>query len=70
MPHTKKVEVDEHRLDELKCLLDIDADAEAVNIAIVRIIELEETLLWLAELGREPHICEDEDSEPSGRLRH
>ena len=52
MPHGKKVWVDEGMLAELKDILGFDSDAEAVHTAVTRIIELEETLAWLAEMGR------------------
>ena len=63
MPHVKKVRVDGHVLGLLKELLDIDTDVEAVHTAITRIIELEETLMWLAEIGRLPNLGEEWESD-------
>ena len=60
----KSVKVDEDRLEELEAILRIDAAAEAVGVAINRIIELEETILWLREAGRLPHFPEDGEGYP------
>ena len=64
MPHGKKVEVDEYTLDLLKGLLDIDTDVEAVHTAMTRIIELEETLAWRAEMHRLSSLPEDWEPDP------
>lgn len=69
MPHGKKVWVDEYMLDELKDLLGLDGDAEAVHEAVIRIIELEETLTWLAEMGRLRQLAEEWEQDPDAWRR-
>ena len=64
VPHGKKVWVDEYMLDTLKDLLGLDGDAEAVHEAVRRIIELEETLAWLAEMGRLRQLPEEWEQDP------
>ena len=69
MPHGKKVWVDEYMLDELKSLLGLDGDADAVHEAVMRIIELEETLALLAEMGRLPELPEEWEQDPDAWRR-
>ena len=64
MFHGKKVRIDETMLDELKDLLGIDCDAEAVDEAVRRIIELEETLFLLAQMGSGPRKLRDWEEDP------
>jgi hypothetical protein len=64
MRHGKRIMVDEHLLDELKELLEISCDTRAVGEAVRRIIELEETLAWLAERDRLPRILQDWEQDP------
>ena len=64
MPHGKKVWVDEYMLDELKDLLGLDGDADAIHVAVMRIIELEETLAFLAEMGRLRQLSEEWEQDP------
>ncbi len=64
LPHGKKVRVDKDTLDELKDLLELDCDAEAVHEAVRRIIELEETLAWLDEIGRLRQLPEEWEQDP------
>ncbi len=69
MAHGKKVLVDECMLDELKYFLGLDGDAEAIHEAVRRIIELEETLIMLAEMGRLPQISEEWEQDPDAWRR-
>ncbi len=69
VPHGKKVWVDEYMLDELKDLLGLDGDAEAVHEAVMRIIELEETLEWLGEMGRLRQLPEEWEQDPDAWRR-
>ena len=69
MPHRKKVWVDEYLLDELKDLLGLDGDAESVHEAVTRIIELEETIMLLAEMGRSRQLAEEWEQDPDAWMR-
>ena len=69
LTHGKKVWVDEYMLDELKDLLGLDNDADAVHEAVMRIIELEETLTWLAEMGRLRQLPEEWEQDPDAWRR-
>ena len=69
MAHGQKVSVDEDLLDALKYLLGLDDDAEAVHEAVRRIIELEETLALLAEMGRMPQLPKERERDPDARRR-
>jgi hypothetical protein len=64
MPQGKKVWVDEYMLDELKDLFGLDGDGEAVHEAVRRIIELEETIMLLAEMARLQQIPEEWEQDP------
>ena len=52
MPYGRKVWVDECVLEELKDVLGLGSDAEAVREAAMRVVELEEIVDWLAEMDR------------------
>ena len=69
MAHGRKVWVDEDMLDSLKYVLGLDVDAKAVHEAIRRIIELEETLALLAEMGRLPELPEEWEQDPDAWRR-
>ncbi len=60
----KKVEIEEYLLDELKYQLSIDDDTEAVREAVRRIIELEEALYLLDNVGLGPPVQEDPGDDP------
>jgi hypothetical protein len=56
-------------LDVLKDLLGLDADAEAVHEAVRRIIELEETIMLLAEMARLRQLPEEWELDPDSWRR-
>ena len=64
MRYGKKVWIDEYVLEDLKDILGFDSDTEAIHVAARRIIELEETLMLLAEIDRLQQLSEEWRQDP------